>query len=256
MYVFFVLTGFLSVPFLALGALIEQPLIAGLPFSALQFLAPLAAAVILVSRREGTHGMLRIALEAIDVRQAGRPRILLPVLLIMPLIYSASYVLMIIGGQQLPQWRVAGGQLLLLAVLFFFSAACEEIGWTGYALSPLLSRYGAVMAALVIGVAWALFHVTADLQGGHSPEWILWHRVSTVALRVIIVVAYIGAQSSLFAAITVHTMDNVSWASFPNGGSHYDPSVTAPVALAAAALALLGLRKWRRETLRPHHPLQ
>lgn len=255
MFVFFALTGLLSAPFLALGALIDEPLIAGLPFSALQFIAPLAAAMILVSRRDGRRGILRTARDAIAAGQARRPRILLPFILVMPLIYTVSYVVMLICGQQLPEWRVTGEQLLLLAVLFFISAACEELGWTGYALSPLLLRHGAAVAALIIGVACALFHVTADLQSGHDLEWIMWHRLATIALRVIIVAAYIGAQSSLFAAITVHAMDNVSWALFPNGGSHYDPSVTAPVALAAAALALLGLCKGKHETLRPYQPL-
>ena len=41
----------------------------------------------------------------------------------------------------------------------------EELGWTGLALPVLRSRYNVVVAALVLGVAWGIWHFFAVLWG-------------------------------------------------------------------------------------------
>src|SRR5690606_8653490 len=161
----------------------------------------------------------------------------------MPTIYGVSYALMVLDGRSLPAWEISAGTMVAVLVLFLFSGFLEEVGWTGYALDPLRARLGHVGAALVIGVACVLFHIGADLQAGRDLDWILRQRLARAALRVLIVVAYYSAGQAVTAAIVVHAMDNVSWIAFPEGGSHYDPSVTAPVALAMAGLALLASRK-------------
>lgn len=177
------------------------------------------------------------------MRRTRRPRVLLPLVLVMPTIYVVSYALMVLDGRSLPAWEISAGTMVAVLVLFLFSGFLEEVGWTGYALDPLRARLGHVGAALVIGVACVLFHIGADLQAGRDLDWIFWQRLASVALRVLIVVAYYSAGQAVTAAIVVHAMDNVSWIAFPEGGSHYDPSVTAPVALAMAGLALLASRK-------------
>ncbi len=50
-------------------------------------------------------------------------------------------------------------------MLFIISAYAEEVGWTGYALEPRAGA-GWLGAAMIFGVAWAAFHVPADLQAG------------------------------------------------------------------------------------------
>ena len=42
----------------------------------------------------------------------------------------------------------AGG----LFLLFLIPAATEELGWAGYALDPMQARFGAVPAALLLGL--------------------------------------------------------------------------------------------------------
>jgi membrane protease YdiL (CAAX protease family) len=52
--------------------------------------------------------------------------------------------------------------LVALPVVFLFLfilAAGEEVGWMGYAFDSMQTRYGALHAALVIGIIWAFWHV-------------------------------------------------------------------------------------------------
>jgi uncharacterized protein len=61
----------------------------------------------------------------------------------------------------------AGGalQVLILALVFILSAMPEELGWRGYALPKLLTHYSALVASLLIGVAWGSLHLALLLPG-------------------------------------------------------------------------------------------
>jgi hypothetical protein len=93
----------------------------------------------------------------------------------------------------------------------------------GYAFDPLEARWGTLGAAVLLGVVWALFHLVADLQGAHDLGWIAWHRVGTVATRVLIVWAYNNTGKNILAAVLLHASGNVGWQLTPVNGSHYDP---------------------------------
>jgi hypothetical protein len=67
------------------------------------------------------------------------------------------------------------------------------------------------------------------MQAYHSPGWIAWKCLETLAARVLIVWLYNGAGRSLFAAVLFHVLSNVSVSLFPNGGSHYDPAVAGVI---------------------------
>lgn len=44
-------------------------------------------------------------------------------------------------------------------VINFFANTCEEIGWRGFALPRLQKRYSALIATLIVGILWALWHL-------------------------------------------------------------------------------------------------
>lgn len=158
--------------------------------------------------------------------------------LIVPTIYLATYVLMRIAGRPIPEADLSITSVLALLAIFLVTGLFEEIGWTGYALDPMRDRFGALSAALMIGMIWALFHIVADLQAGHDLSWIAWHRLASIMLRVLIVWIYLNAGKALAAAVVVHATDNVSWTAFPVRGSHYDPAFTAPVSVVAVVLVV------------------
>jgi len=168
-------------------------------------------------------------------------------LLLIPLIYALAYIVMRFAGLPLP----AVPEIPLLAaplffILYFITATGEELGWMGYAIQPMQNRWGALNASIFLGLVWSIWHAIPDVQAQHSADWILWHRIYSVALRILIVWIFNNTGKSVFAAILVHTMDNVSWTLFPNYSSHYDPFINA---MLTWLVAFLVIWRWGPETL-------
>lgn len=252
---FFVLTIVLSIPFWLLGAFLTVPenVLFGLPLTAFQLVAPFVAAVVLVRIREGRSGLRAFLLDAFDLRTIRRRPGTLTLILVMPAVYAAGWALMMLVGQPLPDLQVVWQVIPVLFMVFLVAGLFEEVGWTGYALDPLQSRLGALGAALIIGVVWAGFHLVADMQSGYVVGWIVWHRIGSVMLRVLIVAAVNSTGGGIWAAVVLHAGDNIAWQLFPNGGSHYDPAFVTPFTclLAVIIMVALGPRTLAPRSARP-----
>lgn len=141
-------------------------------------------------------------------------------LLIIPLTYLlgiAAHALVTGSAPDLrltAAYRAAGSPACVLAfVIPVFLADVlgngEEIGWRGYALPRLQSRYSALYSALVIGLIWALWHVAVYIRS-FNPVWFAWYVVSVIAKSVLITWAYNGTRGSLLLATLYHAMWNTS----------------------------------------------
>lgn len=248
---YFLLVYALTVPVWVLSSLLgnKLPIPVNLPISVLAFANPLIAAAILAYRREGASGVRQLLARAFDWRRT-RSRIwYVPALLLIPAVYLASYVITRLAGLPLPDpievpWLWTPG----LFLAFFAGATFEELGWSGYALDPLQRRWGALAAAVTIGLVWQAWHVIGQLQAENAPAWILWHSLYSVSLRVLMVWVYNNTGKSVFAASLMHAADNVSWVLFPNLGSHLLPFIPFVLAtgLAAAVAVLWGPRTLAR----------
>lgn len=240
----------LSIPFLAADVVaghLADRLPINLPASALMAVCPAAAAAILV-RREGTPGGVgRLLRRALDHRKIANKLWYLPALLLMPGVALVSYAAMRLLRQPLPEPQIPLATVPAFAALFFAFAVTEELGWMGYAADPAQRRWGALGGAAVLGLLWGLWHTIPYLQAGNGSAWIAGQYLYSVALRVIIFWLYNNTSGSVFAAILAHTTSNLSWALFPNFGSHYNPVITGTVAAAATALIAL---LWGPGTLR------
>ncbi|WP_041702250.1 CPBP family intramembrane glutamic endopeptidase [Prosthecochloris aestuarii] len=95
-----------------------------------------------------------------------------------------------------------------LSALFFMAVKgpVEEIGWRGMAL-PLLQRsLSPIMASLVLGVIWAVWHLPAFLLSG-TPQsaWSLTpFLIGTVALSVIVTPLFNSSRGSILLPALFH----------------------------------------------------
>jgi hypothetical protein len=125
-----------------------------------------------------------------------------------------------------------------MSLAFFLAALGEELGWSGYIIDPMQDRWGALPAAIFLGLLWAIWHIVPLVQAHRSPIWIAWWSLGTVAARILIVWLYNNMGKSVFAATAFHTMMNISWQLFPINGSYFDPRINGLMMVVAAAFVI------------------
>lgn len=209
--------------------------------------APLIAALILVYREEGGGGVRRLLSRVFDQRRIRKGIWYGPIILLMPVIYLLTYGVISLMGLPLPDEPYFPFLLIpLLFVLFFILAIGEEVGWTGYATDPLQDRWSALTTGIILGLVTALWHFVPLIQMGRTPIWIAWWSLGSISIRILTVWLYNNTGRSLFAGIVFHAMNNLSFALFPNYGSHWDPAVAGVItAIVAVIVAFL----WGSRTL-------
>jgi hypothetical protein len=213
---------------------------------ALVFVTPLLAAAILTYREQGPAGVKELLKRAFDYKRIKNKRWYVVALGLWPAVLLMEYGLMRLMGVSLPTFEFAPWLVPVFLVGFFIGGIFEELGWTAYATDRLQDRYSALQTSLIIGVVWALVHVVADLQAPHAFSWIVWQRLGTIVLRILMVWLYNNAGRSVFAILLFHTMVNVSEFMFPNYGSHFDPFLALLISAVMAAIVVI---VWTPQTL-------
>jgi uncharacterized protein len=113
----------------------------------------------------------------------------------------------------------------------------EELAWRGFALPRLLLQHNALVASLILGVLWALWHVPLIWTEGASmyqqPIWLML--VDIPANSVLFTWVFLHTRGSVLLAMLLHGASNLFNVS-PNVISAGD--LTLPL-LAVAAKGLL-----------------
>lgn len=244
-WTFFLAVFAVSLPLWVLGGLTSARLMPGLTLSALMFICTALIACVYSANTGGTGAVRRLLARSFDVRRIGSPVWLLPSLLLMPGVLAASYAIMQLAKLPLPVPVVPWSLAPALLLLFFLAAIGEELAWSATVLEPLQSRFGALPAALIIGVIWAAWHVIPLTQAHQSMSWILGQCLSTIAFRVVLVWLYNNTGRSVFAVSVCHATFNLAWQLFPNRGSHYDPWIAGSITGLVALIVTVG---WGAET--------
>jgi membrane protease YdiL (CAAX protease family) len=238
---YFLLVFGLALPFFWLGGNSKLPLPINLPVSALVTVVPATAASILVYRRSRAQGINALFKKALDYQKIKNKLWYLPALLLAPLIYVLSYIIMRLADVPLPdRSEIPLNTVPAAFMMFLIADAGEELGWTGFAIDPMQNRWGALKASLLLGGVWALWHAIPFVQTGNSASWVVWQSLKTIATRVMIIWIYNKSGKSVFAATLYHAADNVSWSLFPNNGSHYNPMITALINWIAVVVVAFG----------------
>jgi uncharacterized protein len=243
---FFLLVFALSIPFWLLGEVRRLEFLPGLPLGALIAVCPGMAALILTHRERGMPGAKALLKRAFDCKRIKEKIWYAIALFLMPGVMLLSYGLMRMTGKPVPAPQISLWPTLVMCVAFFIGAASEELGWSGYVIDPMQDRWGALRAAVLLGLIWVVYHYVALIQLHRSAEWIAWWSLGTVSLRVIIVWLYNNTGGSVFTASLFHATINVTWQLFPIHGSHFDPRVTG---LITAFLAAIVTVIWGPKTL-------
>jgi hypothetical protein len=235
---FFLLVVILSIPFYLIGAVTGLALLPGLPISALAAFCPMIAAIILTHRESGNPSVISLLKRAFDLGRTESRVWYVPVLFLMPAVMILSFVVMRLSGVPVPIPQVEVLPALVLLVAFFVAAVGEELGWCGYAIDPMQAKWGALQAAIMVGLFWAVWHYPPLIQADHPVAWIAWWSLGSIALRVVIVWLFNNTGKSVFAAAFFHMTINLTWQLFPVNGSYYDPVITSLILVCVAAIVV------------------
>ena len=227
---FFLLVFLLSIPFWVLGAIAPDfteifPI--KLPISALMTFCPIIVAVILVYKEQRGQGVNQLLRLAFDFKRINDKWWYLPIICLMPVNAILSYGYTKFTGALIPEPQTPVLSILIFFGIYFFGAIGEEVGWSGYAISPLQNRFGALNASIILGFIWAIWHIIPWSQTHQTSVWIVWQSVCTVLLRVVMVWLFNNTGKSVFGMVLFHAMINISPYLIPNQGVHYDPFSTS-----------------------------
>jgi membrane protease YdiL (CAAX protease family) len=199
--------------------------------------APTIAALLIVTIGWGRAGLVELFSRLLPWRGSVGWRRGLAVYGTMTVIYIALALLMMVRAHQLGSHQGLDMVLAslgtlpivmlgMLAALPYVDggAMLEELGWRGYMLPRMLEFFRTpLVAAVVLGVLWGLWHMPRDLPvfmagseafasrfgglGGYVQEWVTFC-LGTVMLTIICTYAFNVTGGSALAAILVHGAAN------------------------------------------------
>lgn len=197
---------------------------------------PMVAAVILTAHESGRAGVRSLLGRAVRWRVAP---IWYGVALLGPiLLYAAAMALNVaLGGQPPDLLALIGALPIVLAIsvyMLLFVALGEEVGWRGYALPALQARYGALLASVILGAIWALWHLPQFFNPNtfYSNLPFVLQLAIQIPFAILITWVYNSTRGSVLMAMLLHAVFNAGgqlWKTIP------EYSVEPPNAAEAAA---------------------
>jgi len=193
---YFILSFIIAVPLLILSGSNISPVLQGILLLLASFVPTISAIIVSTSLNEQqtlTHRAFKLWDKSIW----------LGVSLLIP---TASWLLVYLIGL-LFNWNF--NPLLANALAFpviFFANFGEEIGWRGFALPRLLSRYTPLTSSLILGAVWTAFH--APLYWQRPLEGLLF-LAPILPISVIITWLFLESKESVLITTTFHAVFNV-----------------------------------------------
>lgn len=174
---------------------------------------PSLVAFVLVARDEGWRGVRVLS------RRPLRARLgvwYLPALVIVPGAVVLAHLLNVALGGRFPKTDILSTPWLILPLflVFLVMQVGEEFGWRGYALDRMQRRASSLAASLVLGVAWAAWHLPMFVTAGfpqfeHGVPYGQF-AVTLIVVSVLITWMQNGTFGSLLPAFLCHAMVNLS----------------------------------------------
>jgi CAAX amino terminal protease family. len=114
------------------------------------------------------------------------------------------------GPVETPLWQ----KLLILFLVFTlgFDGLGEEVGWRGFALPKLLENRPPLIASLMLGAFWAVWHFPYALTKGTflSEVPLHWFFINLLAVSIIYTWIFLNTRGSLLLALLFHAAGNIT----------------------------------------------
>lgn len=138
--------------------------------------------------------------------------ILLPPLCVIPSL--CVYIFFLHKQLDFSEWYLP---LILFFIFIPFSPLWEEIGWRGFLLPILQSKFNPLTAATVLGLIWGIWHIpmylTHNPEGSRTPIFLVYFIIGTVPITVLFVWLF-NKTGSLLVTIFFHSAINATFALF------------------------------------------
>jgi membrane protease YdiL (CAAX protease family) len=149
-------------------------------------------------------------------------------------------------------------QLVSFLPLLILGPLSEEIGWRGYALPRLQTRWNALTSSVIIGVVWGLWHLPLFMMVGTSQ-----HELGIPFIGFLLIMSanslfytwlYNNTQHSLWSAILLHWLYTYATLVVSSGVTRsplYNWLECLPYVIMAANVVLI----WKPKTLTRFHQI-
>ena len=246
-WTFFLLCLGIAWPFVILHALtltgnlgLHSSVSQGLLIGFAQF-SPSLAAVLLVLNRHGLSGLRRFLKRIIQVPK--HPPWLLVAILLPLFTVATSIGIILLTPLAEPDFQSVSLVLVLpyylvsLILGLLFGGLSEELGWRGYLLPVLQLKHSALVAGIIVGLFWGVWHLDAETMlvplfnegvGAFLSATVSGYGIrliSDVATAILMVWLFNETAGSLLPAILFHSSINAAqtaavamWTDFPFAG--------------------------------------
>ena len=210
---------------------------------------PSLLAIFLTWKKEGLAGLQLLGRRIIQFRLGWRW-------------YEFTFLIVVAGtAGQLVIYKLLGntfnGTLFLTQLgsflpLLILGPLSEEIGWRGYALGRLQTRWNALTSSFIVGLVWALWHLPLFLMVGTSQHELnipfMGFLIQMTASSILYTWLYNNTQQSLWSAILLHWLYTYAVLVLSSGiirSPLYNGLEYLPYVLMAAIVVLI----WKPQTL-------
>jgi len=205
--IFFAVTIIFSAVISALAALLGDD-----SFTILIVLSPTLTALVMTALVSGRAGLRELFVDRL-VQRFGWRWLLIALCLVPLLAGAASWAYALIADVP---FALATTSLLPYAIVVFVIAIGEEFGWRGYATHELQKRHSPLVAGLIVGAVWALWHFPGSLIGVGTPLETPFLLFAAWVLGAAVIMSWIYAHTkSVVPAILFHAAANASFIYLP-----------------------------------------
>ena len=126
--------------------------------------------------------------------------------------FLAAGVFIVLGGSPITPEKSVGFPIVISFFLSLITGAMgEELGWRGFLLVRLQSKFNALISSLIVGVIWAVWHLPLWTLKGYGwdaiPYWTF--ALSAISASVLFTWVLNNTGGSLVMATLIHLMMNL-----------------------------------------------